>query len=198
MASMASWGIMSWTPAFVARSMGWSQSKIGFVLGASIAIFGTIGVVGGGWLGDRLIRSGDPCGRLTAISLALLISFLGAVIFHFLHNRVLLAVAFGFHILGAWMVVGNGAAVLQQIFPDRLRGQGTATYMLATNLIGVGLGPTSVALLTDYVFEDTQMLRYSLLISPPAAIVVASIAFLLLRAPFRQLKERRLTGAEGI
>ncbi len=194
MASMASWGIMSWTPAFLSRSLDWPHSTIGFVLGGSIAIFGTIGVVSGGWLGDRLVRSGDPCGRLTAISLALLLSFLGAVTFPLMNSPVPLALAFGAHILGAWMVIGNGAAILQQIFPSSLRGQGTATYMLATNLIGVGLGPTSVALLTDYVFGDTQMLRYSLLIVPPAVIIIASFAFLLLRAPIRELNQRSMTG----
>jgi len=198
MASMAAWGIMSWTPAFIARSLEWSQSMIGLVLGASIAIFGTIGVVGGGWLGDRLIRSGDPCGRLTVISFALLLSFLGAVTFPLMQSPVPLALAFGVHILGAWMVVSNGAAILQQIFPANLRGQGAATYMLATNLVGVGLGPTSVALLTDYVFGDTQMLRYSLLIAPPAAIAAAFYAFWLLRAPLRELDQRRLAGVAQI
>ncbi len=198
MASMAAWGIMSWTPAYAARSLGWSPSMIGTLLGASIAIFGVIGVIGGGWLGDRLIRAGDQCGRLTASSLAMVLSFMGAVTFPFLKNPILLALAFGIHILGAWMIVGNGAALLQQIFPDRLRGQGAATYMLAINLIGVGLGPTSVALLTDYVFEDTQMLKYSLLMAPPAAIVLASIAFLLLRTPMKELIDRRLTEAAGV
>lgn len=197
LASMSAWAIMSWTPAFTARSLGWSPSMIGTLLGASLAICGVIGVIGGGWLGDRLIRAGDQCGRITTCSLAMLISFAGAVTFPFMTNPALLTLAFGIHILGAWMVVGNGAALLQQIFPDRLRGQGAATYMLAINLIGSGLGPTSVALLTDYVFEDPQMLKYSLLIAPPAVIVLASVAFLLLRTSMREFNNRRLTEAGG-
>ena len=34
--------------------------------------------------------------------------------------------------------------------------------MFAINLLGLGLGPTSVALITDYVFGEDNMLRYSM------------------------------------
>jgi len=198
MSALASWGIMGWTPAFMVRSLGWSSSQIGFMLGASIAVFGTIGVVGGGWLGDRLVRAGDPCGRLTAGTVAMILSFLGAITFPLMQSPVPFALAFGLHILGAWMIVGTGAAILQEIFPARLRGQGAATYMLATNLVGVGFGPTSVALLTDYVFGDTQMLKYSLLIAPPTALVLAIAALLIFRAPFRAMKQQGLAVPAGI
>ena len=45
-----------------------------------------------------------------------------------------------------------------------MRGLASAVFFFILNLIALGFGPTSVALLTDYVFGDEKMVRYSILI----------------------------------
>jgi MFS-type transporter involved in bile tolerance (Atg22 family) len=50
-------------------------------------------------------------------------------------------------------------------------------YYFVLNAIGFFVGPTSVALLTDYVFGDESMLRYSMLVV--AAVVSIGGALLL-------------------
>ncbi|MEK9868720.1 MAG: MFS transporter, partial [Gammaproteobacteria bacterium] len=47
---------------------------------------------------------------------------------------------------------GISGGTLQLMTPNRMRGQVMALYMLAANLIGLGLGPTVIAMTTDYVF----------------------------------------------
>ncbi|MFA5940171.1 MAG: hypothetical protein WC809_12510 [Sinimarinibacterium sp.] len=37
-------------------------------------------------------------------------------------------------------------------------------YLFIVNLIGLGIGPTAVAVCTDYVFRDDNALRWSILI----------------------------------
>jgi MFS family permease len=55
--------------------------------------------------------------------------------------------------------------------PNRMRGQAIACYLLLAGLMGIGLGPTLVAVLTDYVFKDHSALRYSLaLTAGPASL----------------------------
>jgi hypothetical protein len=70
--------------------------------------------------------------------------------------------------------------------PNRMRGQAVATYAVIANLIGLGIGPTAVALLTDGVFGDESMLRYSLVIVALACHLVASVALALSLRPFRE------------
>jgi hypothetical protein len=58
-----------------------------------------------------------------------------------------------------------------------MRAQFGAIYQLALNLLGLGIGPTAVALITDFVFMDEMMVRYSIAISvaifnPLAALFV--------------------------
>jgi hypothetical protein len=45
-----------------------------------------------------------------------------------------------------------------------MRGQASALYLFVINLIGLGLGPTAVAVMTDYVFRNDNAVNYSLLV----------------------------------
>jgi MFS family permease len=73
--------------------------------------------------------------------------------------------------------IGPGNAALQIITPNQMRGQVSALYMFIFNIVGYGLGPTTVALFTDYVFHAESALRYSItavsaIVAPTAALVV--------------------------
>jgi MFS family permease len=70
------------------------------------------------------------------------------------------------------------AAILEAV-PNAMRGQATAVYLLVVNLIGLALGPTAIALVTDRVFGFDAAVRYSLLIVPGAACILAAILFLI-------------------
>jgi hypothetical protein len=65
-------------------------------------------------------------------------------------------------------------AAIQQMMPNVLRGQASAIYLFVVNLIGLGLGPTAVALMTDYVFRNDDAVRYSLLVVGTAAHLLAA------------------------
>ena len=47
--------------------------------------------------------------------------------------------------------------------------------LFVVNLIGLGLGPTAVAVFTDYVFHDDNMVGYSLLVVNIAAHLLAAL-----------------------
>jgi hypothetical protein len=53
--------------------------------------------------------------------------------------------------------------------PNRMRALLTAILLFCTNIIGLILGPTAVAALTQYVFGNPAALRYSLSIVSLAA-----------------------------
>ena len=54
-----------------------------------------------------------------------------------------------------------------------MRGQTAAVYLFIVNLIGLGVGPTAVALVTDYVFANDLALKWSMLIVGTAANLAA-------------------------
>ena len=81
---------------------------------------------------------------------------------------------------------GAAAAAVQEAAPNQMRAQASAVYLFVVNLIGLGLGPTAVALLTDYAFADDAAVRYSLALVAAAGLT-ASVALLSAGlAPFRR------------
>ena len=84
------------------------------------------------------------------------------------------------------MPFGVAPAAIQEIMPSAMRGQASAIYLFVITLIGLGIGPTAVALVTDYLFADDQALRYSLLIV--STLAVSSSLFLLAKGlqPYRE------------
>ena len=82
---------------------------------------------------------------------------------------------------------GTAIQVVQEAVPNRLRGQASAIYYLSTSIVGATLGPLSVGVLTDYVFEDP--LRIGSALALVAIVIAPATALLALttRAPFARL-----------
>jgi hypothetical protein len=75
------------------------------------------------------------------------------------------------HGLGMFPVDGwKGTHGLNQI-----RGMATSIGVLVVNLLGLGLGPTAIALMTDYVRHDEHQLRYALAWLLPVMLLISAI-----------------------
>jgi MFS family permease len=157
------------------RQHHWTSAHAGIVLGSIVAVFGSLGMVASGWLADRWTARGhaDACLR---VALLLAVSWIPTGVALLLVPRpewaAILYAPSAFLSAGVFSV---GPAALMQVTPARMRGQAGAVYLFAINLIGLGLGPTAVALFTDYVFHDVDRVGYSILIVTVAAHVVAGL-----------------------
>ena len=83
-------------------------------------------------------------------------------------------VAFGLlflTVLGLGLAQSAAPVSIQAVFPNRMRGQAISVYLLLAGLLGIGLGPTSVALVTDYVFHDDKALRYALALTAGPSVL---------------------------
>src|SRR5262249_44487561 len=69
--------------------------------------------------------------------------------------------------------LGTLPATQQAMTPSRMRGLAAAFGVFVVNLIGLGTGPTLIALATDHLFHDPAKLRYSLAIGLPAALLIS-------------------------
>ncbi len=155
-------GYAAWIPTFFIRTYGWTASEVGLAYGSVFAVFGLLGVTSGGWLGTVLMRRGQTDAYLRVSLVALLgVSVMGAIAP--LMPRASLALAFvaAATFFGS-MPLGTTAAAVQSITPNQIRGLATAVSAFAINVLSMGLGPTLVALGTDYVFGYDAALRYSL------------------------------------
>jgi len=170
-------GSLSWYPTFLARTYGLSISQAALQYGSIYGVFGTLGTLGGALLTERLTRSGYTDAALRAvclISLGLIPLGVIAPLAPTLPLALGLTVPFVLLINGFY---GVSITALQLVTPNQMRGVVSATFGLTANLIGLGLGPTSVGALTTFFFRDDASLRYSLslvalVVTPLAAVIL--------------------------
>ena len=173
--AFSAYGSSAWLPTFFIRHHHWTSAHAGIVLGSITAIFGSLGMVASGWLADRWNAHGhsDACMR---VALLLAVTWIPTgVAMLLVPDAAWAAILFAptaFLSAGIYCV---GPAALMQVTPARMRGQAGAIYLFAINLIGLGLGPTAVALLTDYVFHDVKQVGSSILIVTVIAHVLAGL-----------------------
>ena len=172
---MAGYSVGAWFPTFMIRTHGWSAPEVGLWFGLIIVGFGATGAICGGLASDWMAaRYGD--GRLRAVLLLALSAIPFAIALPLAGApATALVLTAGFVSLQA---AGAGAApsVLQDLLPGRMRGLGSALAQAVTVLFGLGLGPTLVALVTDFGFGDKAMLRYALAIVIPLMLLGAGLA----------------------
>lgn len=156
------YGATAWVPTFFIRVYGWSGADIGYAYGVIFMLFGTSGLFVGGLLADRWWRLGRTDAHLRVVLWSVGTM---APCFALMPFAPTAEVAVGLLAIATFtssLHGGVAGAALQLITPNELRGQITAVYFFIANLIGLGLGPTAVALLTDYAFRDPQALGFSI------------------------------------
>jgi len=173
--AFCSYGTGAWIPTFFIRTFGWTPGEVGLVYGLVAMFAGSGGVIFGGRLADRWMRQGiaDASLRVGIWAAVLLVPF--SVIYLLMPSGKLAAVFMVPLVFLVAMPFGAAPAAIQEIMPNRLRGQASAIYLFLVNLVGLGLGPTAVALVTDYVFHDDLAVRYSMIIIGSSACAVAAL-----------------------
>jgi hypothetical protein len=71
--------------------------------------------------------------------------------------------------------LGVAPAALMQVTPSQMRGQVSAVYLFTINLIGLGAGPTAVALVTDHVFHNDGLVGLSILVVATTANLLSAL-----------------------
>lgn len=168
----------AWSPTYLQRSFDVTPAQSGQLLGASalLAIFGTLA---SGWLSDRFAASGAAGGRFRTALVGFPLMLLGLAIFLGSPLLWLALAGSGLAAVGGAIILVSCPPVLQDITPNRLRGRAQALFYVLSVTMGMGVAPTAVALVTDYVFQDTSMLRYSLIVVQiPAAIAGAIVCLI--------------------
>ncbi len=183
-----------WSPSFMMRSHGWTAPEAGFTIGALMFVLGTAGVSCGGWFADRLAMSGrqDAILRAAFIGMACGLPFIVAT--PLVGDDRLATVGLGIAIFFLAFPQGLPAAALQVMTPNPLRAQMTAIYFFIGALIASGIGPLLPAMLTDYVFKEPVMLRYSVSIVAGGAALLSLLILSFGLAPYGESVQRAEAG----
>lgn len=180
---------LTWTPAFMLRAHGWQMSHVGAVYGMILLVFSTGGILLGGWWSDHMATRG-------AKDAVLRVAMAGSVL------ALPFAVGAPFAPDGTWAMVGIAAMSftfgltqglpapsLQAIAPNRLRARVMALYLLIGNLIAFTVGPTGVALISDYWLKDPARIGEAVGIVSAIVVPVGLLALFFARKSFIEASE---------
>lgn len=171
------YGLQAWVPTILVRVFDMTLADAGRQYGVVALLAGSAGVLTGPFL-ERLLRGfGDTCAPLRiavfgALSAALCLNGLRWVETSSGALAVIAGASFSVTLPLALITT-----VMQEVTPNAMRGVVNGLYVVTTNVLGLALGPTLVALTTDYVYADPLAVADSL---AGVALVMGPIAALLL------------------
>ena len=184
--SAVNYGIAAWLATFFVRIHGWTAAAAGTWQGVLTMSVGVGGALLGGTLADRWGRRG----RVDAPILVGLVAGTGLLLTGVAYPLVPSAD------VAAWLLVpvnlcaampwGAASAAIANALPSSMRGQGAATYLLVLNLASGIVGPSSVALLSDYVFDGPQAVRPALATATGVGMVLSLALMAMARGPYRR------------
>lgn len=176
---LCAYALISWVPVIFLRNHGWGIGEIGLAMGSLLITCGPIGALLGGFLARYLTGKGIQASDIKLGAVACL--GLGATGLWATRAAMpeLALMGVGGAIFFMALPGGLNASSLQTITPVQFRGQAGAFFLLVGNVLGLGIGPLAVALITDYAFADQQSVGQSLQVVLILALPVA--AFVLWR-----------------
>jgi MFS family permease len=169
----------AWGASFFIRTYGMKPAQVGLTLGPVNALAGVLGCLVSGWLSDRLAASGRPGGRFLIPLIWWPIALAGLLAMAVAPDRETALLAVAFLTFGSGLGLASVPPTIQDITPNRLRGRATALHFIFSGLLGMGLAPTLIALVTDHLLHDPNALRESLLIVLCPVIVAGFIVCLI-------------------
>ncbi|HXW62334.1 MAG TPA: MFS transporter [Candidatus Acidoferrales bacterium] len=173
--SLASYAGGAWVPEFYRRHFHWPISTIGVMYGAIVAVFGSVGITGGGRLADYVRATGRDNATLLVGTCVAVASVPISCLFYLAPSATWATVWLIPSAMLAAAPFGIAPAAIQQMMPVSMRGQASAIYLFILNLIGLGAGPTAVAVFTQYVFKRDDALPYSLAIVASLSCTLAAL-----------------------
>ena len=172
-------GVVAWLPSFLARSHGMQADEVGRLLGLALGLAGPLGtIVLGGIVADRLSRRDIRWG-MWLVGIGALVLCPAYIMVIAAPTGSLAIAAYFIPALFGIFFQGPTAALSQAVSPVSMRATSGALMLLIGNLIGLGLGPLAIGVLSDMLEPQLgeQSLRYALLIAPAASVVGAIFYF---------------------
>ena len=158
-------GISQWMPTLYSREFGWQLSDVGMITGGIAMVISPLAMLVGARISEMWMRQGKADANLRIVFYGLLISVPCFTMAPLMPNPWLVLVMHSIAVAISALGSGPAIAAFQLITPNVMRAQVSSVSQFCTNVLAFAIGPLLVAIFTDYVFQDQQMLKYSIALS---------------------------------
>lgn len=188
--AMALYAELAWAPEYFKRTHGLATGQSSMTIGLLVLLFGTAGVLAGGLISDRLLARGIISARLIVLASAALCAMPFTGLFALAQSPMLAFTGFGGSIFCLAMLTICGPTGVQELNPPELRGVGAALFQFIVTLVGLGVGPTLVAVVSDGLNSNGTHLNLALGLTVPAMCFAAGVIALVVRNAYAAAAKR--------
>lgn len=162
--ALVGYGTIVWNPAFLIRSHGLTPGQVGLFLGPLMGVVGGLGAWIGGMLADKLAAR-DASWNAWIVGLAKLLAIPFIIAFYMVDSTFWALVVYCPAVFLGAFYLGPSFAMIQSLTPLRSRALASAIMLLVLNLVGLGLGPQLIGIVSDLVSGPfgSDSLRYALI-----------------------------------
>lgn len=177
-ASICGYGLGFWLPSYFTTSLGLELDALGAYFGTIVLVGGMLGILLGGWIGDKVGGA-----RPGAYALVPAIAFLatGPLYWAAMENDSLalglILFTIPYMLSLAWL--GPVVNAVQQLVPPAMRATASASMLLINNLIGIGFGTFIFGYMSDQLTPryGSEALFYSILFGLGFYLIAAVLMF---------------------
>lgn len=189
--NLASYGYAAWSPTYFQRVHGWSIERAGLTLGIMEIVGGVAAALFFGWFSDRAIRrTGNPRVGIDIMLVGCAVAGAAICLLATNPSPIVALAAFAALSMATASVAVIAPIALQAVTRSGARAQISALFLMVANLVGIGLGPTAVAVVNDRVFGRPDAIGLSIAAVCSAVLAAAVIAGAASRRPYEGLAKR--------
>lgn len=164
--SLIGYGHTAFGPSFLIRTIGLDKLQIASIVAPVGAVCGTLSAVLGGWLANK---AAERWGLHSQAWLVLAMKGVGlplSFLFFASSDPWIAVPIYWASLILVNSYLGPTFALIQGLAPLRMRALWAAVTLLVINLIGLGLGPTMIGVISDALkpsLGDAEALRWAML-----------------------------------
>jgi len=172
----AVYAILIWTPTLILRNFEITKTETGALVGTMVLLAGAPGLIFGGFLADFLGKRDFrwqawlPCAVVLLVLPFALIGFWS-------ESKWVTFTCIGLGYFFYQMSHATGLAVVQSVVAPNHRAQAAAFVFLFSNIIGLGLGPLMVGIVSDLTAASFDQRSLSVALSLAMIVLLGAALF---------------------
>jgi MFS family permease len=192
------YGVMGFTPSFLGREYGLDLSQTGIRFGLLAAALGLVGPVIAGPLSDWLtVRMGGR-GRVWLTLFSLGVSPFAGIWTYSAGTEMDFYLRFVVYSIILTLWLPPLYSLIYDLVLPRMRGITSSLFIIITTMLGLGMGPYFVGIVSDKLQGDLGQAIIAINVVTPAIVVILFVVLLRINRDESQVLDRARAGGEAV
>ena len=192
------YGVMGFTPSFLNRAFGLSVAQAGLQFGLLAAALGAVGPIIAGPLSDWLTARLGGRGRVWLTIFSLGVSPFFGIWAYSATDVLSFYIRFSIYSIILTLWLPPVYSLLYDLVLPRMRGITSSVYIIVSTLLGLGMGPYFVGIVSDKLHGDLAHAIMSINVAAPCAVICLLIVLTRINRDEATVIERARAGGEAV